>query len=127
MEKLIIEQGEFTPSVTLDHEAYKFVISGDSRPENASNFYTPILNWLDDFKPLADKSRRFVFEFKFDYFNSTSAKFIMDIFKYLNDLASMGYDVLIKWNFYVEDEDMKETGEEFAQLINVPIELIEYN
>ena len=94
MEKLIIEPTLNTPSVILDPEKNQFQFSGESRPENVRNFYLPVLEWLENFSAdLAggspeEKKRDRQFHFNFEYFNSTSAKYILDLFKTLGNLHS---------------------------------------
>ncbi len=132
MNPLKIEATEFSPTVILSSEIPLFEISGESRPENTGKFYTPIIDWLNQYKEtlIANKdktanSRDLVFEFKFDYFNSTSAKYIMDILYQLDKYHAEGLNPKIKWYYDAMDEDMKEAGEEFAKLIKTPIEFIE--
>ena len=114
---------EFTPLVILNPAEAKYLISGESRPENANKFYEPLLNWFLEFKKEA-KDKKIDFEFKFVYFNSTSAKYIMDLLKQFDTLYSEGYPISVRWFYDPEDEDMKESGEEFAKLVKIPIELV---
>ncbi len=132
MNPLKIEATEFSPTVILSSEIPHFEISGESRPENTGKFYTPIIEWLNQYKETLssdknalEKSKNLIFEFKFDYFNSTSAKYIMDILYQLDKYQAEGLKPLIKWYYDAMDEDMKEAGEEFAKLIKTPIEFIE--
>lgn len=132
MNPLKIEATEFSPTVILSSEIPHFEISGESRPENTGKFYTPIIEWLTQYKQVLstdknahDKSKKIVFEFKFDYFNSTSAKYIMDILYQLDTYHAAGLETLVKWYYDAMDDDMKEAGEEFAKLIKSPIEFIE--
>ena len=124
MNALNIPSTEFTPKVLFDPTAGKFEIAGESRPENSGKFYDPIIAWLDQYRSAANGSANIVFEFKFDYFNSSSAKYILDILKQLNGFHSKGVPIKIKWSFDALDEDMKESGEEFAKLIDVPFEFL---
>ena len=124
MNALILESSEFTPKVTLDPSANKFEISGESRPENSGKFYEPIIGWLEQFRNNGKSGSKMLFEFKFDYFNSSSAKYILDILKQLNAYHGAGGAITIKWSYDALDEDMKESGEEFAKLINVPFEFL---
>ena len=129
MTPLIIEPGEYSPKVVLDPAKNIFEFSGESYTENTRVFYMPILQWLEQYqnalhqekdKPGQSISR--VFEFRFNYFNSTSAKFIMDVLMHLDRIAEEGYNIKAKWNYDKHNEDMKESGEEFAKLISVPFE-----
>ena len=132
MNALTIEPTEFSPEVLLDPDKNKFVISGESRPENAGKFYQQILKWLDDYYSLRYwKDTQFggddaaaVFEFRFEYFNSTSAKFILDILKKIKKYREDNVNVNVKWYYDEPDIDMKDSGEEFSKMTGMPFELI---
>lgn len=131
MDALLIEQTEFAPKVALDPAGNKFEISGESRPENAGKFYEPIVKWLEQYqstllnqKSANGKANKVLFDFSLDYFNSTSAKHLLDILKQLDNYYSEGHEVLIRWYYYSQDEDMRDSGEEFSKLISAPIEFV---
>lgn len=130
MEKLVIEPTFNSPSVILDPESSQFNFSGESRPENVRKFYLPILEWLDSFaKEQTEMSRsarssNLLVRFNFEYFNSTSAKYILDIFKALNVLNDLGIDILVKWLYEEDDEDMLEVGEEMSRMSKLEFEYI---
>ena len=132
MSPLIIEPGDSSPKVVLDPTNNIFELSGESHFENTSKFYIPILTWLDQYQSALhqekDKSRQEdlrMFEFKLNYFNSTSAKFIMDILMRLDKIAGDGWNVKARWYYDKRDEDMKESGEGFSMLLKkLPIEFI---
>ena len=124
MNPLIIEPGDSSPKVVLDPANKVFEFSGESHFENTSKFYIPILTWLDQYQSELDqekdKSRQEfprIFEFKLNYFNSTSAKFIMDILMRLDKIAEKGWDIKARWYYDKRDEDMKESGEGFSMLL----------
>ena len=133
MNALLIDPSYFSPRVIFDPAKNLFEISGESRPENTSKFYVPILQWLEQYqnvlyweKDKFGQGAPRVFEFKLDYFNSTSAKFIMDVLMQLDKMAQDGYDIKAKWHYDKRDEDMKESGEEFSKLLKkLPIDFIE--
>lgn len=131
MENLIIEQTLNSPRVILDPEKGKYEFSGESRPENVRNFYMPVLEWLEKFAAdfsEQDPSNRTIpreFQFNFEYFNSTSAKYILDIFKILSGVHSHGMNVQIKWLYESDDEDMLEVGMEMSRMSKLPFEYVE--
>jgi len=130
MEKLVIEPTFNSPSVILDPESNQFNFSGESRPENVRKFYLPILEWLDSFakeqSEMASSARSSSLQvrFNFEYFNSTSAKYILDIFKALNVLNDLGIEILVKWLYEEDDEDMLEVGEEMSRMSKLKFEYI---
>ena len=130
MEKLIIEPTLNTPSVILDPEKNSFHFSGESRPEDVRNFYIPILEWLEKYATeqiaqngMEEKSDR-EFHFNFEYFNSTSAKYILDLFKILSKFQSEGINTSVFWHYEEDDEDMLEVGMEMSRMSRLPFEYV---
>ncbi len=132
MERFEIEGTEVSPSVVLDPFTDSFRISGESRPENARKFFQPVLDWVDSYNQVLfflktekgqDYQKDLVFEFSFDYLNSTSLKFVYDMLKKIEALKPNCTSLKVRWLYEPGDEDMKENGEELAKLIQVPFEI----
>jgi len=130
MEKFIIEPTANSPRIVLDPEKGTFEFSGESRPENVRKFYLPVLEWLEAYtgslEALQDDQRKFDLQcqFNFEYFNSTSAKYILDIFKSLNAINALGVGLDIKWLYEEDDEDMLEVGQEMSRMSKLSFEYI---
>lgn len=124
MEVIKIVGTDDTPSVTLDVANDIFEISGRSLPEDVAAFYEPILDWLDRYAEEADGKT--IFNFKLVYFNTASSKMLLDILLKLEEMYESGKDVLVRWHFPEDDEDMEEAGEEYADIVEVPFEQISY-
>ena len=120
MNPIIISATEGTPGVKLDAASEIFEISGRSLPEDVVKFFTPILDWLDEYAKSPNSST--VFDFKLQYFNTASSKIILDILMKLEKISN----ITIKWHYPSDDEDMMEAGEEYADIVDVPIEMVEY-
>jgi hypothetical protein len=125
MEAIKIKGTEDTPNVTLDAAANVLEISGRSLPEDVSSFYGPILNWLVEYAKSPNPET--IFNFKLVYFNTASSKLILDIMMKLEELHKAGNKVTVKWFYPEDDEDMQEAGNEYADIVEVPIEQIGYN
>ncbi|HUX57047.1 MAG TPA: SiaC family regulatory phosphoprotein [Bacteroidales bacterium] len=129
MRKLIIDQTPNSPKVILDPEKKIYHISGESRPPDVREFYDQILSWLDDFSIYLVKSDDMkdpvIFNFNFEYFNSSSGKLILDICKILAGLQLKGFNVTINWHFEKDDVDMLEVGKEMSKIVKFPFEYIE--
>jgi hypothetical protein len=110
--------------VNFDPDTGQFVISGNSYPENSSKFYTPLLDWLTEF---IRSGRRvpMVIEFNFDYFNTSSAKYILEILRVVQEYQELGNECLVRWYYFEDDTDMLESGEDYQVTIDVPFELVE--
>lgn len=123
MEPIIIEGTPKTPSIKFDTRDGVFEIRGRSIPENSVEFYKPLNEWLDQYMqtPL-DKT---VVNIRLEYFNTSSSKCILDVFKRLEAIHRSKHDVVINWFYEEDDEDMLEAGEDYDSIIKVPFKMIE--
>lgn len=132
MSMIHIEATEKTPEIILDDKNLIFEMIGKSRPENIRDFYKPIIEKLENFLDYllvntpAEKLEEKVFKinFKLGYFNSASAKCIADIMIMVHDFIKQGSNIKIYWYYQEGDDDMLEAGEEFSEMINIPINYI---
>lgn len=131
MEKIILEGTENTPELRLDPEEHTLLFKGDSRPEDVRTFYLPILEWLENYEKqlffLIDQGGNITVKcnFEFEYFNSSSAKYLMDIISKLGDIAKIdNVNLELNWYYDAMDEDMLESGEEFEDMLGVEFNFI---
>ncbi len=122
MEVFKIMGTDDTPAVTLDAANNIFEISGRSLPEDVNAFYKPIISWIDKYN-MAPNAKT-IFNFKLVYFNTASSKMLLDVLMKLEDLFKAGKDITVRWQYPDDDEDMKEAGEEYADIVDVPFEQI---
>jgi hypothetical protein len=120
MDILKLEGTEDTPEITLDKASGLFEISGRSLPEDAAEFYRPILDWLDAYQDSPNSES--VFQLKLEYFNTASSKLILDVLSKLEEIEGTS----IMWYFHEDDEDMEEAGEEFSELVEIPFDFKSY-
>ena len=122
MEKLFIEKTTSKPQIILDPINGICEISGTSMPEDVKLIYTPVFDWLDNFGKSANQS--ITFNFKFIYFNTASAKMILDILLRLDALSKLGKKVTINWHYKAADLDMEEAADDYEDMISIPINKI---
>jgi hypothetical protein len=123
MESFNLEPTPKTPKILFDFETGKFLMSGRSIPENSIEFYQPVLDWLANYQNEVKGDTEV--EIKLEYFNTSSSKCIVEIFRKLEKVHHLGHPVKVRWFYDQEDEDMYESGEDFKEIIRLPIELIE--
>ena len=114
MSNIELEATERTPKVVFDFTEGKFLISGESYPEDVSQFYGPLMESLEAYFS-ALKDSEVTFTFAFVYFNSSTAKIVMGLFDLLDDAAASGNNVTVTWEYEEEDDNMEELGEEFGE------------
>lgn len=123
MESLIIEGTTKTPNVHFDGAKGKLEVKGRSIPENSIEFYKPLVDWLEDYgkEPISTT----ILDVHLEYFNTSSSKCILDVFKKLEAIHKNKYEVQINWYYEEDDEDMLEAGEDYESIIRVPFKMIE--
>jgi len=126
MRKLIIDPTSNSPRVIMDPENKRFEISGESRPPDVASFYLEILKWFDDYTLYLNKAQEtrepVVFNFDFEYFNSSSAKYILDFCKQIGDVRAQGMNFGVKWHYDKDDIDMMQVGQEMSKIAKFPFE-----
>ena len=55
-----------------------------------------------------------------EYFNSSSSLIILEIMNILDSIYKSGKKVTISWSYLEIDEDMKDAGEEYSELVGAP-------
>ena len=123
MENLTLEGSAKTPTITFHAGEGKLELQGRSIPENSVEFYKPLNEWIDNYgsSPQANT----IVDIKLEYFNTSSSKCILDLFKKLEGINGKGTDVHINWYFEEDDEDMEEAGEDYQAIISLPFKIIE--
>lgn len=122
MENLKLEGSAKTPSISFS-PAGKLELRGRSIPENSVEFYKPLHDWVEAYgqNPSSDT----IVDIKLEYFNTSSSKCILDLFKKLEAINGKGTEVTINWYFEMDDEDMEEAGEDYQAIISIPFQMIE--
>ncbi len=125
MENINIEATDRSPEVVFDFAANTFLIKGESYPEDVTTFYNPVLSALQEYLEGDGASAKSMFTFELVYFNSSTAKILMEIFDSLEEAAQAGASIHVTWCYDEEDDTMEELGEEFAEDLDaVTFELI---
>jgi hypothetical protein len=122
MDLVSLESTRKTPNVLLDPSG-RIRIGGRSIPEDASKFYDNILNWVLDYCHTPSDST--VVDIELEYFNSGSAKFVMQILRELSELLAEGKDLKVNWYYEEGDDDILERGEYYSSILDLEINFIE--
>ena len=123
MEPINLEGTPKTPSVKFDAESGVMEIKGRSIPENSIEFYKPLVDWLEDYAKNPLKKTQV--NVQLEYFNTSSSKCILDVFKKLETISKGKSEVVVNWYYEEDDEDMLEAGEDYESIIRVPFKMIQ--
>ena len=123
MEKLIIKKTEETPAVIFNPQRNVFQMVATSWPENAKDFYTPVIEWLDNYfrnNPLEET----IFQFRLNYMNTASAKQVARILSLLKKY-SKDHKIAFQWFYEKGDLDMLKEAKRFSLILNIDFNIIE--
>lgn len=120
MKDLVISQTSKTPEVSFATNG-ELKIAGNSYPENATEFYTPVLNWLDQFLEIHSSS--ITLNVDLNYTSTASTKAILIIVNKIRVLAKSSINV--SWLYEIGDDEMYTMGEDIAALTNLKFDFVE--
>jgi len=123
MENLQLEKTSKTPAVSFDAEKGKLEIEGRSKPDNAKEFYIPLVKWIERYSQYPkDKTQVTLY---YTYYNTATAKYILDILRNIDDLLyKKGHQVSIQWQYDDDDEDVEMDGKDYNEMVSVPVEVV---
>ena len=122
MEKIQIEPLHNAPRIDFDPEKGILNFEGKSLMEDSESFYLPLVNWIMEYTA-KDPHKGTVINFKYEYFNTSSSKWLITITKQLKVLYDKDPSTQVNW--YWPDDDILEYGEVIRDLVDMPINLIE--
>jgi hypothetical protein len=117
MQSLVINRSNNTPQVSWNVDTHEYAIDGKSFPENTKSFYTPLIQWLEDFKPSGGE---ICFRFGFDYVSSSSIIALLEVLRTIEKHRKNGANILIMWQYDEGDEDIYKMGVDFEKLVSIP-------
>lgn len=123
METLVIEPVKHRiPKVEFNPQTGNMTLEGLSRAENALDVYSPVLQWTDEY--LLAPSLETTIHMKIKYFNTSSAKCLLELMEKFLSLAGKGKQVIINWYHDPEDDDMIDAGKLFEEVLDAKINFV---
>ena len=122
LESLVLTETKNTPSVHFNAKSGLLEITGRSIPEHPSEFYEKLITWLDIY--VNEPHKHTLVRMRFDYFNTSSSKCILDMLKKVSKINQAEHTALVEWICEQQDEEMKEAGVDFMELIKIPFSII---
>ena len=124
MEKVISPGGPKSPLIKVDNATGVIELSGRSNPENAREFYMPLLDWIKEYQqhPAAET----VLNINLEHFNTSSSKFLLDVMRTLKQIYDAGNKCTVNWYYEDDDEEMLESAEVYEAMTGLLINKIGY-
>ena len=124
MESYRIDADRNTPLISLKADGI-MTIKGRSIHENVAEFYKPAFDWAEEY--VLQPADVTCIDIQLEYFNSASAKYIIQLLQKLRKVLFADKKFIINWYYEDGDEDILERGEYFASVLDVPFNYIEIN
>lgn len=123
MEKLDLNATPKTPKVSFNAQTGVMLLKGRAIPMESEDFWGPVVKWFYAYATDPKPCTKFIFEM--EYFNISSSKQILFLLHKLNDLLEVGFEVVIEWRYPKGDIEMKEAGNDFSCMVNIPFTFVE--
>jgi len=112
IENLHIAGTACTPFVEFNYDNHRLALEGESYPENAAAFYSPIIARTRDYVASLAQKATVEVHVSLAYFNSSSTKMLFSFFDMLNEAAESGIHIDLHWYHDREDDTIEEFGQE---------------
>ena len=109
-----------TPTVLLDPENGILELAGRSIPENTESLYKPLLEWVEEY--VQNPQPTTTVNIKFEYFNSSSAKYLIRFLEYVTAIKKNGHNLVINW-FY-DDDELFEYGQDYQDVLEIKFNFV---
>ncbi len=121
MDNIFIKGNDRTPEVDFNFSDGVLAISGRSITENPISFYKKLEEYIDLY--CKNPQPKTLFKVTLEYFNTSTSKCLVDIFKQLEQLHASQNEVLVEWYYEQDDEEIMDSGEDYKDIIDIPFEI----
>jgi len=118
MENITISPTKKSFGIICNGEKGTIDITGISYPENAIEFFNPVLDWVKQF--IENKNMPLLIRFKVNYYNTSSSKYLFKMLEILERYYNKGNEVEVKWSNSEGEEDMLESWREMMDEFKLP-------
>jgi hypothetical protein len=124
MNNLTISAGKDTLAIMCDCATGLIEMTGISYPQDAADFFNPVFDWLESY--INEITGQVTLNLYIDYLNTSSTKCLFDFIDRLEDYYKEGHIVQVNWYHEPHDEDIKETGLEFQEDMELPFTVLAF-
>lgn len=124
MNELNLEGTIKTPSIRLNGENGILYLEGRSNPENAREFYEPVMQWLDEY--IQHPAEKTDLRINLEHFNTSSSKYLLEIFRKIRYLADNERLFNVTWMYEEDDLEMLDTAEAYEMMTGLRFQKVSY-
>ncbi|VAW48592.1 hypothetical protein MNBD_GAMMA03-1445 [hydrothermal vent metagenome] len=121
MENVFIKGTDRTAEIDFDFDKGILSISGRSIPENPTCFYENLESLIISYAKAPQPKT--IIKVNLEYFNTSSSKCLVDLFKEFEKIHSSKSEVLVEWYYEQDDEEIKDSGEDYKDIVDIPFEI----
>jgi hypothetical protein len=121
LKDIFIESTSKTPQIDFNHLTGDLILSGRSIPENATELYEPVHNWVIEY--INNPRHTTNLRLNLEYFNTASSIWLAKIVKTLSKMTDPDNVLFIHLYFNVEEFDNMET-EDLKDALSPVIDII---
>jgi len=119
--KNIHKEGDLKiPEINLNYDKGLIELKGRSTPENTNDVYQPIIEWVKEY--IKNPKPKTVVNIHFEYYNSSSAKYLARFFEQFIVLKEN--DLSLEINWFYDDEELMDSGHDFSEIIDIDFNFI---
>lgn len=122
IDKLHLAATSSTPTVDFDPDSGVLQLAGESYPENAFDFFRPLLAWVAAY--VERGTAPVVAELALSYLNTSSIKSVMDLLDLLEAAHRAGRTVTVRWSYPEDNDRALEMIEEFKEEVTLPFFIV---
>lgn len=106
------------PYFKIDEETGKIYLKGRSVMENVNEYYKNVMFHIEQY--LSNPVENITLEINLEYFNTTSSKYILDVFKVFEKFKEKNNkSVEVNWYFEEDDEDIMDAGLDYESIVRL--------
>lgn len=124
MENIEIAGTLKTPTIFLNSESGTMLFEGRSNPENARDFFQPVMEWMEEY--LKHPAQRTDLKINLELFNTSSSKYLMEILRKIRYLADNDHAFNVTWMYEEDDLEMLDTAEAYEMMTGLRFEKVSY-
>ncbi len=115
MDNLMIEATRSSPAIQFDASRCQLSLRGESYPENAAAFYSPVFAWLKAFLADLELDAQVTVNLEILYLNSSSTKVMLNFLDLLDHAALDGKQIRVNWFYDADNQAILECGKDFCE------------
>jgi hypothetical protein len=122
MDSIEIEATNDTPCIKFYPERGYLEIKGRSISDTSATFYRPLLDSVEKymFKPVSPT----LVHIHFDYFNTASAKCVIELLKRLEHLPKKGHKVEVHWYYKSGEHHAYQSGMDYKTILDLDFRMV---